>query len=180
VICFCLFVFLWMWLHRFEWRARELEEVIYRWCMCVCVHSYESVSGILLGQVSKNPYLPRKEYLWIWSISYLWYSLLGPCAFSQRWGSIFSANHQATSWREKNLTPECALTNYTAGKFISAILSYKVLHLHPDLFKNLQKKDQQLEDKTIRSIHSKEQEQNGARNYYLYVYPCITLRRQVR
>ena len=38
----------------------------------------------------------------IWSISYLWYSLLGgPSAFSQRWGSIFSANHQATSRREK-------------------------------------------------------------------------------
>lgn len=31
--------------------------------VCVCVHSYESVSGIQMGQVSKNPYLPSKEYL---------------------------------------------------------------------------------------------------------------------
>jgi hypothetical protein len=101
VIWFCLFVFLWMWLHRFEWRARELvEEVIYWWC--VCVHSYESVSGIQMGQVSKNPYLPSKEYLWIWSISYLWYSLLGPCAFSQRDPSFPQTIKQPAEGRKSN------------------------------------------------------------------------------
>lgn len=125
--------------------------------MCVCVHRYESVSGILLGQVSKNPYLPSKNLIHLFRKP--------------------SSNQQ----KGKNLTAECALTNYTAGKFISAIHSVTRCSTFIRIcLKIFRKKDQQLEDKTIRSIHSKEHEQNGARNYYLYVYPCITLRRQVR
>ena len=98
VIWFCLFVFLWMWLHRFEWRARELEEVIYWWvCVCVFIAMSRYLESYWVRYLKIHICRAR-----IWSISYLWYSLLGgPSAFSQRWGSIFSANHQATSRREK-------------------------------------------------------------------------------